>query len=86
MNANTRVSSVLLCLLLYWGLIGLSGCASAPFDLGIESTLTPSAPVVPANAPEAEPTTPDAKPVDAEEDSDDRHPSRWRKKLRAKYA
>lgn len=81
---NTRkpshwvIWSALLCALMActWG------CGTSPFGTGIESTFTPPAP---AELPEAKPARAEPKPVDAEDDPEDRHPHRWRKKLRAKY-
>lgn len=64
-------------------LLGLGGCAAAPFDLSVETMFTPA---VPNQAPPAKPMIREPKPTDAEADSDLRHPYRWRKKLRAKYA
>jgi hypothetical protein len=36
--------------------------------------------------PQVKPAAPDVKPSDSVEDSDDRHPSRWKRKLKASYA
>lgn len=37
-------------------------------------------------APEVKPGLPSRKPLDADRDSYERHPAKWREKLRAKYA
>jgi hypothetical protein len=35
---------------------------------------------------QVKPAAPDLKPTDSVEDSDERHPSRWKRKLKASYA
>lgn len=37
-------------------------------------------------APQAKPTNPQQKTTDTTNDSDERHPSRWKRKLKAAYA
>ncbi|MBN2562265.1 MAG: hypothetical protein JXQ75_15175 [Phycisphaerae bacterium] len=85
-GASKLVKRVVVGLFLCWLMAGLVGCALAPFDPGLESSFTPSAPVAPGEAAESAPATPDTKPTSAEDESYERHPSKWRKKLRAKYA
>lgn len=62
---------------------GTTGCS------GITHRWWPS-PASPAGMPtrieRTNPATENVKPDDAVEDSDDRHPSRWRQKLRVRYS
>ena len=84
MNTSKPGKSVVWGLVLWFTiLLGVSGCASVPFGMNLESMFAPAAPT---GAPEAKPMTTEPKPADADEHLDLRHPHRWRKKLRAKYA
>jgi len=84
MNASKLGSHVLRCLCFCIVVLCLSGCMSVPFDIGFDGATF--APETPSEIPEAKPTMTKPKPVDADEEADDLRPSRWRKKLRAKYA
>ena len=63
--------------------LGSCGCGVTPFDLGIDAMFVPASPVQPT---ETRPTKLEPKPAEAEDAFDPRHPHRWRRKLRAKYA
>jgi hypothetical protein len=55
----------------------------SPFDLGIDAMFVPASPARPT---ETRPTKLEPKPAEADDEFDPRHPHRWRRKLRAKYA
>ncbi len=86
MNTERRVNRAT------WGLglcsivVALFGCSAAPFAFGLQSTFRPAPPATPARAPRAKPAPSVPKPTDADDDSYERHPHRWHKRLRAKYA
>ncbi len=83
MNTSKSVHRVLGYLALSLLLLGVWGCAAVPFDMSMETMF---APIAPSEDRQAKPITREPKPADAEDDSDLRHPHRWRKKLRAKFA
>jgi len=83
MNGKSSVNRMLLGLALSALACGSAGCASLPSGFWLDPAGHGG---FPARFDRDKPATGSSKPADATEDIDDERPSRWRQKLRAKYA
>ncbi len=62
---------------------GTTGCAGVANRWWVD----PAPPAgMPTQVEQGRPMNDNAKPADAADDSEDRHPSRWRQKLRVRYS
>lgn len=62
---------------------GSAGCSGIAHRWWVD----PASPTrMPTQVERTRPATDNAKPSDTVDDSDDRHPSRWRQKLRVRYS
>ncbi len=73
----------------FWGIVlsfmlyAVVGCQVSPIAPRIQS---PPSTIAPASDTKAGPAPRMEKPVETTDENDDTQPSRWRRKLRAKYA
>ncbi len=83
MNGNGSVDRVLQGMVLMALACGTVGCASMPSAFWLDPAGEDS---FPARFEGSKPATGSSKPAEAADDTDEERPSRWRQKLRAKYA
>lgn len=83
MNGKSTVNRVLLGPVLAALACGSAGCASLPSGFWLDPAGRGS---FPARFDRDKPATDSSEPADATKDNEDERPSRWRQKLRAKYA
>jgi hypothetical protein len=63
----------------------LVGCSELTSSLPQAAAEIPSPPPARSNKPEATTKTPTAKPIEATDEYRNRHPSMWKRKLKASY-